>query len=168
MTALGVYDVGEDGLFLESGRTGVDVGLWDNSGTLLGQVLVSGGTTAPILDGFRYENLGASIDLTTGSFYRVAADMRDINGLDLLSGANPISPNRINPTQTYFQSSFSFPTRTRDNPGQVALGGNILFDNAASASVPFEFSPTLGLLLVGGLFGGRQMYRSYQNKKIVD
>jgi hypothetical protein len=36
-----------------------------------------------------------------------------------------------------------------------------------SAAVPFEFSPSLGLLLVGGLFGGNHLYRKHKESKVV-
>lgn len=39
--------------------------------------------------------------------------------------------------------------------------------DASAASVPFEFSPSLGLLLVGGLFGGSHLYRQHKAKKVV-
>ena len=153
VTALGVYDIDLDGLTLNGAITGVDVGLWSDSGTLLGQVLVPGGTTAPILDGFRYENLSSNIDLTTGSFYRVAADMSDItvsSGGDYVDGATPSAVNGITPIQSYVDRSsggLDFPQSTEDLPGEVQLGGNIIFDDG-SASVPFEFSPAMGLLVV--------------------
>jgi hypothetical protein len=38
---------------------------------------------------------------------------------------------------------------------------------ATSAAVPFEFSPTLGLLLVGSLLGGNRLYRQHKASKIV-
>jgi hypothetical protein len=37
---------------------------------------------------------------------------------------------------------------------------------SASAAVPFEFSPTMGLLLVGGLFGGKAAYGKYRASKL--
>lgn len=40
--------------------------------------------------------------------------------------------------------------------------------DAATASVPFEFSPTFGLLLVGGLLGGNHFYRRHKASKIED
>jgi hypothetical protein len=39
--------------------------------------------------------------------------------------------------------------------------------NASSTAVPFEFSPTLGLLLVGSLFGSNHFYRKYKANKVV-
>jgi hypothetical protein len=57
---------------------------------------------------------------------------------------------------------------------QITPGGdaNIMnLDNlqtgTASTPVPFEFSPTLGLLLVGGLFGGNRLYRQHRASKLV-
>jgi hypothetical protein len=37
---------------------------------------------------------------------------------------------------------------------------------STSAAVPFEFSPTMGLLLVGGLFGGKAAYGKYRASKV--
>ena len=154
VTALGVYDIDQDGI---TSSGGVDVGLWDDSGTLLGQVLVSGGTAAPILDGFRYATLGTSIDLTTGSFYRVAADLFDISDSpDSISNAVPDTVNGIDSIQEAWVGSFAFPNYLITS-GQAQLGGNILFED--SVPVPFEVDATLGLLLVGGLFAGNKMYR---------
>lgn len=59
--------------------------------------------------------------------------------------------------------TFGFRIATDDNvfgPGIVTVGD-------FSASVPFEFSPSLGLLLVSGLFGGTHFYRKYQAGKVV-
>ena len=45
--------------------------------------------------------------------------------------------------------------------------GTINYTGGASASVPFEFSPALGLLLAGGLFGGSHLYRQHKAKKVI-
>ena len=37
----------------------------------------------------------------------------------------------------------------------------------AFSAVPFEFSPSLGFLFVGGLFGTNYLYRKHQARKIV-
>lgn len=169
VTALGVYDVRGDGLVLTSGRSGVDVGLWDDTGNLLGQVLVSGDTTAPILNGFRYANLSTSIDLTANSFYRVGADLSDLdnNSPDFVGRATPNTVNGINPDQSYAVGGFNFPNLIQDSPGQVQLGGNILFGDEISTSVPFEFSPALGLLAVGSFWGlSRLCKKALANKNI--
>ena len=47
-------------------------------------------------------------------------------------------------------------------PGNSAAG----FDNIAISSVPFEFSPALGLFLVGGLFGGSSYLKRKKAAKI--
>jgi hypothetical protein len=45
---------------------------------------------------------------------------------------------------------------------------NVQFSQqASSAAVPFEFSPSLGLLLIGGLFGGKHLYRKQKASKVV-
>jgi Domain of unknown function (DUF4082)/PEP-CTERM motif len=47
------------------------VGLWDDSGTLMGSVTVQ--VNSGLVGSFRYEPLGASISLAAGEFYRVGA-----------------------------------------------------------------------------------------------
>lgn len=172
VTALGVYDIDGDGLTLSSGKTGVDVALWNDSGTLLGQVSVPGGTSAPILDNFRYADLSNSIGLTTGNFYRVAADMSDIAGINYIDSAVPTTLNGITSITEVRNNdnngNFTFPTNLQSD-GEANLGGNILFeDNTNTAAVPFEFSPSLGLFLVGGLFAGSKVYRRNQSKKTIN
>jgi hypothetical protein len=171
VTALGVFDIDSDGLTIPLSKTGVDVGLWNDSGTLLAQVSVPGGTTASILDGFRYANLTTSINLTSNSFYRVGADMSDISDdPDTIANATAGTLNGIGSVQSARNSitdGLAFPGDLVGEPGEVQLGGNILFDNS-STSVPFEFSPTLGFLLVGGLFASLKVYRRYQNNNILN
>ena len=168
---MGVYDIDGDGLTLSSSGNasgGVNVGLWDDTGTGLGQVVVPGGTDAPILDGFRYENLATSIELTSGEFYRVAVHMGDISGTDHVDSAVPDTVNGIDSIQLAFRTTSTtlrFPSRLREQ-NEAFLGGNILFEDATATSVPFEFSPTLGLLLVGGLFGGSKLCRRYKSSKV--
>jgi hypothetical protein len=170
VTALGVFDIGSNGLTLPSSKTGVDVGLWNDTGTLLGQVLVPGGTTASILDSFRYASLTSNVSLTSGNFYRVGADMSDISDSpDTIANATAGTLNGIGSVQSARSAATGlvFPSSLVGNPGQVQLGGNILYDNS-STSVPFEFRPTLGFLLVGGLFGCSKVYCRYQSNKILD
>ena len=153
---MGVYDIGQDGI---NSSGGVDVGLWDDTGNLLGQVLVSGGTAAPILDGFRYTTLGTSINLTTNSFYRVGAAMSDISDSpDFISNAVPDTVNGIDSIQeaTVGGAGLFFPSDL-DTSGEAFLGGNILFEE--SVPVPFETDATLGLVLLGGLIAGNKIYR---------
>jgi hypothetical protein len=45
---------------------------------------------------------------------------------------------------------------------------NVQFSQqASSAAVPFEFSPTLGLLIIGGLFSGNYFYRKHKASKVL-
>jgi hypothetical protein len=48
-----------------------------------------------------------------------------------------------------------------NNPLQFSVDAT-----SASAAVPFEFSPTMGLLLVGGLFSGKAAYGKYKGSKL--
>ena len=171
---MGVYDIDGDGLTLSSNGNasgGVDVGLWDDdTRILLGQVVVPGGTDAPILNGFRYQNLATNIDLASGEFYRVAAYMRDIvsGTRKFVDSAVPDTVNGIDSIQeasSSLISRLSFPIGLSDQ-NEAFLGGNILFEDATATSVPFEFSPALGLLLVGGLFGGSKLYGRYKSSKV--
>ncbi len=147
VTALGVFDINSDGL----NATTVDVGLWDDSGTLLGEVDVLGGTNAPIQNGFRYQSLATNINLTSGNFYRVAADMLDITGTDLIANAVPTTLNGIDSVQVAVgNAGFFFPATTFGS-NVASLGGNIFYEEATP--VPFELSPTLGILTVGGIWG---------------
>lgn len=171
VTALGVYDVDLDGLTLNVSSTGANVGLWDDTGTLLGDVSVPGGTNAPIIDGFRYAALDTPVGLTTGSFYRVGANTQDIINIDHIRTVTADTLNGIDTVQSVTGSAggiLTFPSFFADNPGEVQLGGMVLFGDVPSASVPFEFSPAMGLLLAGGLLGGRQLQRRRQAKKLVD
>lgn len=148
VTALGVYDIDADGL---TAPTGVRVGLWDDVGTLLGQVTVQGGTASPLQDGFRYENLASGIDLTSGSFYRVGAALVDIiDEPDLIVAAVPTTVNKIDSIQETFSSndfSFNFPEQLQI-ADQAMLAGNVFFGEVASTPEP---GTLLGLLAVGSM-----------------
>jgi hypothetical protein len=68
VTHLGAWDNGGNGL-----PDRVFVGIWNDAGTLLGQLTLGAGTASPLTDGFRYEPLGAPVALTAGQFYRVGS-----------------------------------------------------------------------------------------------
>lgn len=162
ISSLGVYDIGGDGL----NATTVDVGLWDDSGILLGEVDVLGGTAAPIEDGFRYQPLATSIDLTSGNFYRVAADMSDILGTDVVANAIATTLNGIDSVQVAGgNAGFNFPVTTF-GPGTASLGGNILF--AEATPVPFELSPNLAILMLGGIWGISRLRKRLTAHKAID
>jgi hypothetical protein len=50
----------------------MDVGIWTDSGTLLGSLIVPAGTAGTLIDGYFYADLTTPISLTTGDFYRIA------------------------------------------------------------------------------------------------
>ena len=65
-------------------------------------------------------------------------------------------------TDNYFGESGS------EGGDRVGMG-ELLFDGeTASASVPFEFSPTLGLFLMGGVFGVSRYAKSRKANKLID
>lgn len=80
----------------------------------------------------------------------VATTLADLNGE---SGTDSFAVNS--------GDTFGFRIATDDNsfgPGVVSVGQNII----PSTAVPFEFSPTLGLLLMGALWGGNYLSRQFR------
>ncbi|HEY9702075.1 MAG TPA: hypothetical protein V6C58_06500, partial [Allocoleopsis sp.] len=49
--------------------------------------------------------------------------------------------------------------------GQGGQGGNYTTAPVAAAGVPFEFTPTLGLILSVGVLGGRELLKNKLRKK---
>ena len=68
VTALGLWDFNQDGF-----ANPHTVGLWDNSGKLLGSVLISPGTIDPISNQFRYATLVTPVTLLAGTTYVLGA-----------------------------------------------------------------------------------------------
>jgi len=144
ITALGVYDDGQDGI-----SNPATVGLWDISGTLLRSATVPAGTTAPLIADFRYTSIVpftavAGTDYIIGSYLGPdnATSINNDQGGSGFYDANVIAiEDRFSET-----GNFSFPNLTDDFPAGAWLGGNFLFAQA----VPEPAS----LALVGaGLFG---------------
>lgn len=83
---LGYYDEGGDGL-----ANSHLVTLWDNStGNVIASATVPSGTTAPLVNGYRWVELSAPITLSYGSYYAIGAqaDGVDLWG-DLISNNAP-------------------------------------------------------------------------------
>lgn len=94
--------------------------------------------------------------------------------------SNPTANNDYNHSTTTYYSEGNTYTKTvtglaagdytyRVGFGVVDVDGSdrssaLLLDNFQAQQVPFEFSPTLGLLIVGGIFGGNRLRRRWQNK----
>jgi len=83
---LGFYDSGSPGLNYSH-----DVGLWNASGALLGQVTIAAGTTAPLEDGFRWANLSSPVLLSTGTTYVLGATMKANDTSDLVGSSATIN-----------------------------------------------------------------------------
>jgi hypothetical protein len=149
VTALGMYDVGADGLGVVDGY---DVHLWTDAGTLLASARVPPGTASPLQSGFRFESI-ASVFLTAGSIYRLSVDLGDdAAGSEFLYNPSAMTTNA---NFTILQSSGTavagltdfglqgpndaFPT----SPNVAPIGPNLLFN-----VVP---EPGSGLLLALGL-----------------
>jgi cysteine-rich repeat protein len=85
VSALGVYDHQRDGL-----EFSIPVGLYDASCELLGSVAIPAGTSAALLNGYRYVGI-PPLALSSGQTFRVAAVMRcddftpDVNSLKMVS-----------------------------------------------------------------------------------
>lgn len=67
VTRLGFFDSGQDGLL-----TPHDVGIFDNSGTLLRSAIVPSGIAGPLINQFRYVAI-APLALAAGSTFRIGA-----------------------------------------------------------------------------------------------
>lgn len=149
LTALGMWDQNRNG-FTNSHT----VGLWDNSGNLLAQAVISSGTVDPLSGDFRYVALAAPITLTAGMTYvlgvtYVNADLdrviANVNGNQAAFDA-AITPGNFR--QKVGGSGLSFPT-ANIQPGS-GIGPNAQFTQLA---VP-EAGPGVFLiaLILGALF----------------
>ncbi len=63
---------------------------------------------------------------------------------------------------SFFQSDF-----TREPFISDSFSNTLQFTQQASTSVPFEFSPTTGLFLVGGIFGLKRYVKHRQANKLA-
>ncbi len=130
------------------------VGLWTDSGTLLGNVTVQ--VNSGLVGSFRYEPLGSPITLTAGDFYRVGA-------LDLSSDGDNYTSN-VTSLTTDPRITFTGSTRNNTNEGftfpavhgagiQGRFGPNLLI--AAAAPEPGTLA-LLALGIVGGIVARRR------------
>lgn len=87
---LGYYDKDGDGL-----ANSHTVALWDGANNLLGSVTVPAGTSAPLVNGYRWAPLPSTVGLTYGSWYVIGAqaDGVDTWGDLITKGNNQISWN---------------------------------------------------------------------------
>jgi hypothetical protein len=143
ITALGVYDDGQDGI-----SSPASVGLWDTVGNLLRSAVVPSGTAAPLIGYFRYADIApftavVGMNYIVGSYLAIdnATSINTDQGGSGFYDANVIA---IEDRNSDFTGMFSFPDITDGFPAGAWLGGNVLFGVAA---IPEP--STLGLLVAG-------------------
>jgi hypothetical protein len=143
ITALGVYDSGQDGL-----AGAATVGLWDASGNLLTSATIPSGTSATLNGFFRLQDitpflLTPNVDYVVGA-YASSDPFTSYNPGDNC-GCGSVDP-LVNLIESRFVMSYSFAfpdSPTDPNDGAAWLGANFEF---APAAVP---SPIAGAGLPG-------------------
>jgi hypothetical protein len=143
VTALGLWDQNQDGF-----TNSHSIGLWDNSGNLLGSVVISIGTVNPLSGQFRYGNLATPIILTAGTTYVLGASYLDTDA-DQLVGNVAGDQATFDPAvaagnfRFVSDNGFAFPS---GNNGP----GSVVGPNAQFIIVP---EPGRGLFVVALIFG---------------
>jgi hypothetical protein len=162
VSSLGVYDTSPGAVGLTMSH---DVGLWDNSGTLLGSVTIPSGNSATLsAAGFRYESIsGGPVVLAANTTYRLGAQYNvDDTDMGLSSAAITVGPD-ISYGTAY--EAFSF-TLAFPNLGIPSADPGFFGPNAEYTLVP---EPRAGLVLGLGLaaltLGRRRwMVRSHSSR----
>jgi hypothetical protein len=147
--ALGFFDDGGDGL-----GSSHQVGIWDNNGNLLVQIVIPSGTGATLDGDYRYESI-SPITLTAGSTYVMGALMppNDADSLIALSSQTFSGVSFLQSRQTILSStaSFAFPNVDAGVSDGV-FGPNFKFVDVAApepASISMFALGALVLLTVG-------------------
>jgi hypothetical protein len=160
VTALGFFDYLQDGL----GETH-ELGIFDDSGSLLVSAFLPSGTTSPLDDSFRYVDitpivLNAGEDYTAAAFFGTQADVvayLDVGDLTVNPsvGLSAVPARYIYPSGT----ELTLPTETSGLISEFFFGPNFKLEPVQDAPIP----PTPLLLAAGvALF-----WRSRRNKRGV-
>ncbi len=117
------------------------VGIWDDSQTLIASVTVT--TSSPITGDFRYESI-TPVVLNPGTTYTIGALYTATDDDGYLSNPTIVTNPEVNTVNAVFPASgdlgFVFPTEdSAGNPGRI--GPNFIFGDPLPESVPV---PTLG------------------------
>ncbi len=151
VSALGVYD--ENGNGLVNSNT---VGIWTDSGTLLGSATVSAGSGGTLTSNFRYISV-TPFDLISGQSYRIGAFSAPFNeetgfinvflptnGFAMSGDITLIGQVR----SVSYTPAFAFPT---DGPfsGQLAVRGNALYSVITAVPEPSTYAAIFGLASLG-------------------
>jgi hypothetical protein len=144
VTALGYFDDSGDGL-----QQSHDVGLYSSTGATLGTVTVASGTTDPVVDDFRYADLGAPITLFANTTYYIAGETGTAVDIwaDSSLGATITKSSDANTYIEYYDIS-----STLDFPSTINNGGH----DSVYFGPNFEYTVVpepacLGLLGVGAM-----------------
>ena len=162
VTSLGVLDLD----FIAAGNGlaySHKVSLWDATGTtLLGSATVPAGTTAPLVNGFRFVELATSIKILAGQSYVLGAYYEDPQGVfanDLFRSNNAGQMQAIiSADVTYVQGRFAFGNVFPGSPASTGyVGPN--FEYSVFSDPPVTATPEpaslvsglIGLATLGGL-----------------
>ncbi|MHA1569509.1 MAG: thrombospondin type 3 repeat-containing protein [Alphaproteobacteria bacterium] len=88
VSALGFIDHAPDGL-----NRAHQVGLWTQGGTFLGSVTVPAGTAAPLIGNARYVNLASPVNLSSGAFYIIGANVAGFDGALSINASSVTIPS---------------------------------------------------------------------------
>lgn len=164
--ALGVFDWNQDGL-----NSDHEVGIF-NGTNLIVSTTVSEDENLTTFDGFyRYTNI-TPVTLLANQFYTITSIGWNQGGLDDSYGNGSVSLiSSIAPEITYNGNFAASGNNTLVPNGtlcsnQCIAGPN--FSIASSAAVPFEFSPTLGLVAMSGIFGLSRLRKRTSNSKAIN
>jgi hypothetical protein len=160
---LGYYDAGGDGLVNSHNVT-----LWDNSSqTVIASATVPAGTSAPLIDGYRWVQLSTAVQLNYGSYYVIAAQTDGVDTWgDLISNPSPDDGDsgQINWNSQYVQlgSGWEFTRAGRydvsgDYPTEPGsqVGNDAIYPVANLGFGLVVPEPTsLGILAVGAVLFG--------------
>ena len=151
VTALGVYDSIGDGLVNSH-----QVAIWTTGQDLVASTTVPAGTSTPIIDRFRYQNV-FNATLSPGVGYRIGGEVAGNADFLVVSAASFTTDSRINLTQDdvyKISSPFGYPDQIFANPDIEYLTVNFQFENVPIPAAVWLFGT--GLV---GLVGFRRRFR---------
>lgn len=130
VTHLGLYDE-----FLNGFLQPHPIGIWDGGGTLLAEELISAGTLNPLIDNFRYVEIGGSTDgtftLSPGEQYTIgfySAQTLQGEGMVIFDGSHVFNPviDYVGAGVADLTGEFAMPV-TLDPNGTHRFGPNFQF-----------------------------------------
>lgn len=143
VTSLGAFDKNGDGLFAD-----IQMGLWNESGVLLGSSVANAGTSNLLEAGYRWAPLSSSVNLLANTSYRIGAHMTLDNAIH--SGSGHVFDSLITHTgnSVFKVGSFGFPDSISTTNPVKYLNASFKFET--SSPIP---EPGTMLLFGVGLMG---------------